>query len=51
MILGRNTKMVDRNMIEDEEEDLSWRKQQKDVKRCKDAAWKRWQRECWKVKV
>ena len=32
MILGRDTKMVDGNMIEEEEEDLSWRKQQKFVK-------------------
>ena len=32
-------------MIEDEEEDLSWRKRQKYVKRCKDAACRRWQRE------
>ena len=31
-ILGRDTKMVDGNMIEEEEEDLSWRKQQKFVK-------------------
>ena len=45
MILGRDTKMVDENMIEDEEEDLSWRKRQKHMKRCKDAAWRRWQRE------
>ena len=45
MILGRDTKMIDRNMIEDEEGDLSWRKWQKYVKRCKDAAWRRWQRE------
>ena len=44
MILGRDTKMVDGNMTEDEEEDLSWRKRQKYVKRCKDVAWKRWQR-------
>ena len=36
MILGRDTKMVDGNMIEDEEEDLSWRKRQKYVKKCKD---------------
>ena len=26
MLLGRDTKMIDRNMIEDEEGDLSWRK-------------------------
>ena len=45
IILGRDTKMVDGNMIEDEEEDLSCRKRQKYVKRCKDAAWRRWQRE------
>ena len=45
MILGRDTKMIDGNMIEDEEGDLSWRKRQKYVKRCKDAAWRRWQRE------
>ena len=32
MILGRDTKMVDGNMIEEEEEDLSWRKQKKFVK-------------------
>ena len=29
LILGRDTRMVDGNMIEDEEEDLSWRKRQK----------------------
>ena len=45
MILGRDSKMVDGNMVEDEEEDLSWRKRQKHVKRCKDAAGRRWQRE------
>ena len=27
MILGRDTKMVDGNMIEEKEEDLSWQKQ------------------------
>ena len=43
MILGRDTKMVDGNMAVDKEEDLSWRKRQKYVKRCKDAAWRRWQ--------
>ena len=43
--MAKNTKMVDGNMIEDEEEDLSWRKRQKYVKRCKDAAWRRRQRE------
>ena len=37
MILGRDTKMVDGNMIEEKEEDLGWRKRQKYVKRCKDA--------------
>ena len=42
MILGRDTKIVDGNMIEDEEEDLSWRKRQKYVQTCRDAAWKRW---------
>ena len=45
MILSRDTKMVDRNMIEEKEEDLSWQKQQKYVKKCKDVAWRRWQRE------
>ena len=44
MILGRDTKMVDGNMVENKEEDLSWRKRQKHIKRCKDAAWRRWQR-------
>ena len=44
MILGRDTKMVGGNMVEDKEEDLSWRKRQKHMKRCKDAAWRRWQR-------
>ena len=44
MILGRDTKMVDGNMIEDNE-DLGWRKQQKYGKRCKDATWRREQRE------
>ena len=44
MILGRDTKMVDRNMIEGEEEDLSGQKQLTYVKRCKNAAWRRWQR-------
>ena len=32
-------------MIEDKGEDLSWWKPQTYVKRCKDAAWRRWQRE------
>ena len=32
-------------MIEDKEEDLGWRKRQKYVKRCKYAAWRRWQQE------
>ena len=32
-------------MIEDKEEDLGWRKRQNYVKRCKDAAWRRWQQE------
>ena len=32
-------------MIEEEEEDISWRKQPKYVKKCKDVAWRRWQRE------
>ena len=41
MILGRDTKMVDGNMIEDDEEDLSWRKRQNHVKRCKDTAERR----------
>ena len=41
MILGRDTKIVDGNMIEDEEEDLSWRKRQNHVKRCKDTAERR----------
>ena len=45
MILGRGTQIVDGNMIEDKEEDLGQRKRQKYVKRCKDAAWRRWQRE------
>ena len=40
MILGRDTKMVDGNMIEDNE-DLGCRKQQKYGKRCKDATWRR----------
>ena len=44
MILGRDKKMVDGNMVENKEEDLSWRKRQKHMKRCKDAAWRRWQR-------
>ena len=41
MILGRETKMVEGNMVEDKEEGLSWRKRQKNVKRCKDEAWRR----------
>ena len=41
MILGRDSKMVDGNMIENEEKDLSWRKRQKYVKRCKDTTWRR----------
>ena len=45
MVLSGDTKMVDRNLVEDKEEDLSWRKRQKYVKICKDAAWRRWQRE------
>ena len=45
MVLSRDTKMVDGNLVEDKEEDLSWQKRQKYVKRCKDAAWRRWQRE------
>ena len=45
MILGRETKMLERNMIEEEEEDLSWRKRQMYVKKSKDVAWRRWQRE------
>ena len=32
MVLSRNTKMVDRSMVEDEEEDVSWRKRQQYVK-------------------
>ena len=32
-------------MIEEEEEDISGRKQPKYVKKCKDVAWRRWQRE------
>ena len=36
MILGGDKKMVDGNMTDDKE-DLGWRKQQKYVKRCKDA--------------
>ena len=36
MILGRDTKMIHGNMTEEEEEDLSWRKLQKYVKKCKD---------------
>ena len=43
MLLGRDTKMVDGNMIENEEEDLSWQKRQKYVKRCKGAGWRRLQ--------
>ena len=34
MVHGRDTKMVDGNMVEDKEEDLSWRKRQKHMKRC-----------------
>ena len=45
MILGRETKMLERNMIEEEEEDLSWRKRQMYVKKSKNVAWRRWQRE------
>ena len=45
MILGRDTKMFDGNMVEDKGEDLRWRKRQKYGKRCKDAAWRRKQRE------
>ena len=41
MILGREIKMVEGNMVEDKEEGLSWRKRQKNVKRCKDEAWRR----------
>ena len=39
MILGRDTKMVDENMVEDKE-DLGWQKRQKYVKTFKDATWK-----------
>ena len=42
-ILGRDTKMADANMIEDKEEDLGCRKQQKYLKKYKDAAPRRWQ--------
>ena len=45
MGLGRDTKTFYRNMTEDKEEDLDWPKRQKSVKRCKDAAWRRWQQE------
>ena len=45
MILGRDTKMVDGNMIEEQEEDLGWRKRKKYVKRCKDATQRRQQGE------
>ena len=34
MVHGRDTKMVDGNMVEDKEEDFSWRKRQKHMKRC-----------------
>ena len=43
MILGRDARTINENVIEDEE--LGWRKRQKYVKRCKDLAWKRWERE------
>ena len=45
MVLGRNTKIVDRNMIEEGGEDFSWQKRQTYVKKCKDVAWRKWQRE------
>ena len=43
MILDRDTKMVEGNMMKDKEEDLGWQKRQSE--RCKDAAWRRWQRD------
>ena len=45
MVPGRDTKMVEGNMMEDQDEDPGWQKQQTYVKGCKDAAWRRWQRE------
>ena len=45
LTIEEDIKMFNENMIEDKGEDLGWRKPRKYVKRCKDTAWRRWQRE------
>ena len=43
MILGRDTAALQENPKDEDESD--WKKRQRYIKRCKEAAWRRWQRE------
>ena len=43
MLLGRDTAMLEEDPEEDDKN--SWKKRQKYIVRCKDAAWRRWKRE------
>ena len=43
MLLGRYTVMLEEDLEEDDRN--SWKKRQKYIARCKDAAWRRWKRE------
>ena len=44
MLLGRYTVMLEED-LEEEDDRNSWKKCQKYIARCKDAAWRRWKRE------
>ena len=43
MLLGQDTVMLEEDTEEDDKN--SWKKRQKYIVRCKDAAWRRWKRE------
>ena len=43
MVLGRDTVMLKEDPEEEDNRD-SWKKRQKYIVRCKDAAWRRWKR-------
>ena len=44
MVLGLDTVMLEED-LEEEDDKNSWKKRQKYIVRCKDAAWRRWKRE------
>ena len=44
MLLGRDTAVLEEDP-EEEDDKNSWKKREKYIVRCKDAAWRRWKRE------